>query len=59
MIKLIFRVDYGNSIGSGHIMRCKNIAEFVKNENTEFICTENEKKIETGFKVNYIQKSDR
>ncbi len=39
-MKVAFRADASNWIGSGHIMRCATIANFLKNSNVEihFIC---------------------
>jgi len=39
-VKVAFRADASNWIGSGHIMRCATIANFLKNSNVEihFIC---------------------
>ena len=38
MLNIIFRVDSGNLLGTGHVFRCLNIANIIKNSNIEFIC---------------------
>ena len=38
MLNIIFRVDSGNLLGTGHVFRCLNIANIIENANIEFIC---------------------
>ena len=38
MLNIIFRVDSSNIIGTGHVYRCLNLANIIKNANIEFIC---------------------
>ena len=38
MLNIIFRVDSGNLLGTGHVFRCLNIANIIEKSNIEFIC---------------------
>ena len=54
---LIFRVDSSNLIGSGHFMRCFNLALKMKEFDITFICRHinpNQKKILKKYKINLL-----
>ena len=52
MDNILFRVDFGNIIGYGHIMRCLNLADFLeKYFNIFFFCKRHE-----GANFNFIPK---
>lgn len=38
MINIFIRVDSGTLIGTGHVYRCLNLAEYIKDANIEFVC---------------------
>jgi len=57
----IFRVDGNSKIGSGHLIRCVNIAKQInKSYQIEFICVENKnlQKILKSFKINSIPRTN-
>ncbi len=63
MLNIFFRVDSSSEIGSGHLMRCLNLANSLSNNKIEFICTNHEgnltnKVIELKYKVNIITKTE-
>jgi len=60
MLNIIFRVDSGSMIGSGHVYRCLSFAEYIRNSNIEFICKNYDKNciplISKRYKVYEIEK---
>ncbi len=62
MLNIIFRVDSSDVIGTGHVMRCLNLAEYYKNNNIEFICKDLPfnliENISKKFKVNKLELKD-
>ena len=59
MLNIIFRVDSSDVIGTGHVIRCLNLAEYYKNNNIEFICKDLPfnliEDISKKFKVNKLK----
>ena len=62
MLNIIFRVDSSDIIGTGHIIRCLNLADYYKNHNIEFICKDLPfnliDNISKNYKVNIIKLND-
>jgi len=58
----LFRVDGNSEIGSGHLIRCLNIAKQLKSYQIEFICVENKNldKIfqSVPYKINTIKRTN-
>ncbi len=57
-MQVVFRVDASSQIGTGHIMRCLTLAEYLKNDGIDisFICRKNsgnlrDKIIKKGFRL--------
>ena len=51
MLNIIFRIDSGSIISSGHVYRCLSLTEYIRNSNIEFICKNHDKKL---YSINFL-----
>ena len=62
MLNIVFRVDSSDIIGTGHVIRCLNLADYYENYNIEFICKDLPynliENISKKYKVNIIKLQD-